>query len=84
VSEAVDKTAEAHDCIQVNIISAELKLCSYIDAFVQKQPMGWTSEMVAEAYKVSRKKQDEYALISHTRAINVCDFCHFTLITNLD
>ncbi|KAF9229323.1 3-ketoacyl-CoA thiolase [Gyrodon lividus] len=32
------------------------------------QPMGWTSEMVAQTYKVSRSKQDEYALISHTRA----------------
>ncbi|KAF8626519.1 hypothetical protein AX15_004824 [Amanita polypyramis BW_CC] len=32
------------------------------------QPMGWTSEMVAQVYKVSRKMQDEYALISHTRA----------------
>ncbi|KAJ7597077.1 3-ketoacyl-CoA thiolase [Mycena floridula] len=32
------------------------------------QPMGWTSEMVAETYKISRQKQDQYALISHTRA----------------
>ncbi|KAI0365223.1 thiolase [Pilatotrama ljubarskyi] len=32
------------------------------------QPMGWTSEMVARAYNVPRRKQDEYALISHTRA----------------
>ncbi|KAJ8084041.1 hypothetical protein PM082_002808 [Marasmius tenuissimus] len=32
------------------------------------QPMGWTSEMVAETYKVPREKQDEYALVSHTRA----------------
>ncbi|KAH9898425.1 thiolase [Cubamyces lactineus] len=32
------------------------------------QPMGWTSEMVARAYNVPRQKQDEYALISHTRA----------------
>ncbi|EGN99532.1 hypothetical protein SERLA73DRAFT_179590 [Serpula lacrymans var. lacrymans S7.3] len=32
------------------------------------QPMGWTSEMVAQTYNVSRQKQDEYALISHTRA----------------
>ncbi|KAG1783906.1 Thiolase, N-terminal domain-containing protein [Suillus placidus] len=32
------------------------------------QPMGWTSEMVAQTYKVSRQKQDEYAFISHTRA----------------
>jgi acetyl-CoA acetyltransferase len=30
--------------------------------------MGWTSEMVAETYKVSREKQDAYALMSHTRA----------------
>ncbi|KAG6911937.1 hypothetical protein DXG01_000185 [Tephrocybe rancida] len=47
VSEAVDKSVEAHDCIQ---------------------PMGWTSEMVAETYKVSRETQDKYALISHERA----------------
>ncbi|OSD03460.1 thiolase [Trametes coccinea BRFM310] len=32
------------------------------------QPMGWTSEMVAQAYNIPRQKQDEYALISHTRA----------------
>jgi len=30
--------------------------------------MGWTSEIVAQDYQVSRQKQDEYALISHTRA----------------
>ncbi|KIY69065.1 3-ketoacyl-CoA thiolase [Cylindrobasidium torrendii FP15055 ss-10] len=33
------------------------------------QPMGWTSEMVAEHYNVPREKQDAYALISHSRAI---------------
>ncbi|KDQ30764.1 hypothetical protein PLEOSDRAFT_1062741 [Pleurotus ostreatus PC15] len=32
------------------------------------QPMGWTSEMVALDYNVPRTKQDEYALLSHTRA----------------
>ncbi|KAG2023451.1 3-ketoacyl-CoA thiolase [Coprinopsis cinerea AmutBmut pab1-1] len=32
------------------------------------QPMGWTSEQVAQAYNVPREKQDQYALISHTRA----------------
>lgn len=32
------------------------------------QPMGWTSEMVADHFKVSREKQDYYALISHSRA----------------
>ncbi|KAL5518911.1 hypothetical protein ACEPAH_594 [Sanghuangporus vaninii] len=32
------------------------------------QPMGWTSEMVAEHFGISREKQDHYALISHTRA----------------
>jgi uncharacterized protein YecA (UPF0149 family) len=35
------------------------------------QPMGWTSEMVAQTYNISRQKQDEYALISHTRAAKV-------------
>jgi len=30
--------------------------------------MGWTSEMVAETYNISRAKQDSYALLSHTRA----------------
>lgn len=35
------------------------------------KPMGWTSEMVARAYNVPRQKQDEYALISHTRAFKV-------------
>jgi len=32
------------------------------------QPMGWASEVIAEVKKVSREKQDAYALISHTRA----------------
>ncbi|TFK30477.1 3-ketoacyl-CoA thiolase [Coprinopsis marcescibilis] len=32
------------------------------------QPMGWTSEMVAENFNVPRATQDAYALISHTRA----------------
>ncbi|PPQ64439.1 hypothetical protein CVT26_002146 [Gymnopilus dilepis] len=32
------------------------------------QPMGWTSEMVAQTYKVPRTVQDDFAYISHTRA----------------
>ena len=44
--------------------------------------MGWTSEMVAQAYNVSRKTQDEYALISHTRAsiVSACDesYCYLS------
>jgi len=32
------------------------------------EPMGWTSEMVAQTYKVTREKQDAYAYISHSRA----------------
>ncbi|KAL1750954.1 Thiolase, N-terminal domain-containing protein [Schizophyllum commune] len=32
------------------------------------QPMGWTSEMVAQTYNISRQTQDAYALTSHTRA----------------
>jgi len=37
------------------------------------QPMGWTSEMVAKTYNISRQKQDEYALISHTRAAHASE-----------
>ena len=33
--------------------------------------MGWTSEMVAQAYKVSRDRQDSIALLSHLRASKV-------------
>lgn len=33
--------------------------------------MGWTSEMVAQNFKVPRDKQDYYALISHSRAEKV-------------
>lgn len=32
------------------------------------KPMGWTSEMLALDYDVSRAKQDEYGLMSHNRA----------------
>lgn len=32
------------------------------------EPMGWTSENVAEDFDISREAQDRYALISHTRA----------------
>lgn len=32
------------------------------------KPMGWTSEMLALDYDVSRAKQDEYGLLSHNRA----------------
>ncbi|KAI0307726.1 3-ketoacyl-CoA thiolase [Multifurca ochricompacta] len=41
------------------------------------QPMGWTSEMVAQTYDISRQKQDEYALTSHTRAVKaLSDYPH--------
>ena len=33
--------------------------------------MGWTSEMVAQAYKVTRERQDSIALLSHLRASKV-------------
>ncbi|TEB35004.1 3-ketoacyl-CoA thiolase [Coprinellus micaceus] len=32
------------------------------------QPMGWTSERVADNYNVSRERQDEIAFLSHSRA----------------
>ena len=33
--------------------------------------MGWTSEMVAQTYNISREKQDYYAYLSHSRAEKV-------------
>ena len=42
--------------------------------------MGWTSEMVAQAYKVSREKQDSYAYLSHSRAGNVSDSFSISII----
>ncbi|KAJ7630983.1 Thiolase, N-terminal domain-containing protein [Roridomyces roridus] len=48
------------------------EICTKVDEHTEAhdciQPMGWTSEEVAKTYKVSRKTQDKYALISHTRA----------------
>ncbi|KAK7064198.1 40S ribosomal protein S3-1 [Favolaschia claudopus] len=48
------------------------QICEAVDQNVDAhdciQPMGWTSEMVAQDYNVSRETQDKYALISHTRA----------------
>ncbi|KAG8967731.1 hypothetical protein FRC03_009424 [Tulasnella sp. 419] len=38
------------------------------DARECAEPMGWTSEMLAEQFDISRARQDEYALMSHTRA----------------
>jgi acetyl-CoA acyltransferase 1 len=35
--------------------------------------------MVAQAYDVSRRKQDEYALMSHTRAAKVKNSASFVL-----
>ncbi|KAJ3576651.1 hypothetical protein NP233_g292 [Leucocoprinus birnbaumii] len=32
------------------------------------QPMGWTSENVAQDFNVPRERQDHFALLSHTRA----------------
>jgi acetyl-CoA acyltransferase 1 len=46
---------------------------SFLIVHMLLQPMGWTSEMVAQTYNVSREKQDAYALISHTRASKVSE-----------
>lgn len=32
------------------------------------EPMGWTSEMLAQDYGITRQQMDEVALVSHTRA----------------
>ncbi len=39
--------------------------------------MGMTAELVAEKYKVSRQRQDEFALESHRRAIKAINECRF-------
>ncbi|KAF8216192.1 3-ketoacyl-CoA thiolase [Mycena galopus ATCC 62051] len=48
------------------------QICETVDQNTEAhdciQPMGWTSEMVAQTYNVSRETQDKFALISHTRA----------------
>jgi acetyl-CoA acyltransferase 1 len=41
------------------------------------KPMGWTSEMLALEYSVSREKQDEYGLLSHNRASAAQKAGHF-------
>ena len=43
--------------------------------------MGWTSEMVAQAYKVTRERQDSIALLSHLRASKVSGH-HLAYIIN--
>ncbi|KAH0838331.1 3-ketoacyl-CoA thiolase [Lanmaoa asiatica] len=65
VAEEVDNNPQAHDCIQV---WPQSLTALRVLTLPELQPMGWTAEMVAQTYKVSRTKQDEYALISHTRA----------------
>ncbi|MGH9356654.1 MAG: thiolase family protein [Terriglobia bacterium] len=39
--------------------------------------MGMTAELVAEKYKVSRERQDSYAVESHRRAVEALQNCHF-------
>lgn len=48
-----------------------------IDAFCGYH-MGITAENLAEKYKVSREEQDQYALLSHERAINAMKTGKFT------
>jgi acetyl-CoA C-acetyltransferase len=39
--------------------------------------MGMTAELVAEKYKISRERQDEYAVESHRRAVAAIQSCRF-------
>jgi len=39
--------------------------------------MGMTAELVAEKYKISRERQDAYAVESHRRAIEAIQNCYF-------
>jgi acetyl-CoA C-acetyltransferase len=47
---------------------------SLFDVYI---PMGMTAENVAERCKVSRERQDEWALISQTRSVDARDSGHF-------
>jgi acetyl-CoA C-acetyltransferase len=40
--------------------------------------MGMTAELVAEKYKISRQRQDAYALESHRRAVDAIRSCRFS------
>lgn len=40
--------------------------------------MGMTAELVAEKYKISRQRQDAYALESHRRAVDAIKSCRFS------
>jgi len=40
--------------------------------------MGMTAELVAEKYKISRERQDAYALTSHLRALDAIKSCRFS------
>jgi acetyl-CoA acyltransferase 1 len=54
------------DCAKVSGTLPDLKLLSSLRHGVQ--PMGWTSEMLALEYDISRATQDTYGLLSHRRA----------------
>jgi acetyl-CoA C-acetyltransferase len=40
--------------------------------------MGMTAELVAEKYKISRERQDAYAVESHRRAVDAIKICRFS------
>lgn len=46
------------------------------DAF-ENFHMGMTAELVADKYKISRERQDEYAVESHRRAVDAIRNCRF-------
>jgi len=41
-------------------------------------PMGMTAELVAEKYRISRERQDAYAVESHRRALDAIKNCRFS------
>jgi len=67
VHESVSANAQAHDCIQAR------SCASNVTTLNKRQPMGWTSEMVAQHYNVPRAVQDEVALRSHQRAAHAVE-----------
>lgn len=67
VVESISANTHAHDCMEV--------MNHFFDFGIllipENQPMGWTSEMVAQVYKVTRERQDSIAFLSHSRASKV-------------
>ncbi|CAE6378300.1 unnamed protein product [Rhizoctonia solani] len=62
-SEEIKANQAATDCAEVRVNFILLLLLLTIS-----KPMGWTSEMVAADFNITRERMDEFGLLSHNRA----------------